>query len=123
MIDYYLKFKDKAEAETVLTELAILVEVAQEDSTEYLPASSFVSIDFVGTIYKPTGVTLTSEDGMEYPEMKALAGYHVNLRFAYLPSTYAVDASTGEQVEIPSAIPDALAPYIVEPASPSRVWA
>lgn len=123
MIDYYLKFASKQEAETVLTKLNILVKVVEEDSTEYLPASSFVSIDFIGTIYKPTGVTLTSEEGLEYPEMKALDGYHVNLRFAYLPSTYAVDAETGEQVEIPSVIPDALAPYIVEPTSPSRVWA
>lgn len=107
MIDYYLKFKDKAEAEAVLTKLNILVKVVEEDSTEYLPASSFVSIDFIGTICKPTGVTLTSEDGMEYPEMKALDGYHVNLRLTELPET----------------LPDALAPYTVEPTTPSRVWA
>ena len=123
MIDYYLKFASEEEAETVLTNLNILVKVVEEDSVEYLPASSFVSIDFVGTIYKPTGVTLKSEDGMEYPEMKALDGYHVNLRFAYLPSIFAIDVETGESVEIPSTIPDDLAPYIVEPVSPSRVWA
>ena len=107
MIDYYLKFASEEEAETVLTNLNILVKVVEEDSVEYIPASSFVSIDFIGTIYKPTGVTLTSEDGMEYPEMKALDGYHVNLRLTELPET----------------LPDALAPYIVEPTSPSRVWA
>ena len=124
MIDYYLKFASKQEAETVLTKLNILVKVVEEDSTEYLPASSFVSIDFIGTIYKPTGVTLTSEDGMEYPEMKALDGYHVNLRFAGgLPIVYALDVESGEYVEIPSTIPNDLAPYIVEPTSPSRVWA
>ena len=124
MIDYYLKFVSKQEAETVLTKLNILVKVVEEDSTEYLPASSFVSIDFVGTIYKPTGVTLTSEDGMEYPEIKALSGYHVNLRFAGgLPIVYALDVESGEYVEIPSTIPNDLAPYIVEPTSPSRVWA
>ena len=124
MIDYYLKFVSKQEAETVLTKLNILVKVVEEDSTEYLPASSFVSIDFIGTIYKPTGVTLKSEDGMEYPEMKALDGYHVNLRFAGgLPIVYALDVESGEYVEIPSTIPNALAPYIVEPTSPSRVWA
>ena len=107
MIDYYLKFVSKQEAETVLTKLNILVKVVEEDSVEYLPASSFVSIDFVDIIYKPTGVTLKSEDGMEYPEMKALDGYHVNLRLT----------------DLPEALPDALAPYIVEPTSPSRVWA
>ena len=124
MIDYYLKFASKQEAETVLTKLNILVKVVEEDSTEYLPASSFVSIDFIGTIYKPTGVTLTSEDGMEYPEMKALDGYHVNLRFAGgLPIVYALDVESGEYVEIPSTIPNDLAPYTVEPTTPSRVWA
>ena len=124
MIDYYLKFASEEEAETVLTKLNILVKVVEEDSTQYLPASSFVSIDFIGTIYKPTGVTLTSEDGMEYPEMKALDGYHVNLRFAGgLPIVYALDVESGEYVEIPSTIPNDLAPYIVEPTSPSRVWA
>ena len=124
MIDYYLKFASKQEAETVLTKLNILVKVVEEDSTEYLPASSFVSIDFVGTIYKPTGVTLKSEDGMEYPEMKALDGYHVNLRFAGgLSIVYAFDVESGEYVEIPSTIPNDLAPYTVEPTTPSRVWA
>lgn len=123
MIDYYLKFASKSEAETVLTKLNILAETSQEEGSVLLVPTGLVSVDFIGTIYKPTGVTLTSEDGMEYPEFKALAGYHVNLRFIYLPITYAVDASTGEQVEIPSTIPNDLAPYIVEPASPSRVWA
>ena len=124
MIDYYLKFASKQEAETVLTKLNILVKVVEEDSVEYLPASSFVSTDFIGTIDKPTGVTLTSEDGMEYPEYKALDGYHVNLRFAGgLPIVYALDVESGEYVEIPSTIPNDLAPYTVEPTSPSRVWA
>ena len=104
MIDYYLKFKNQKEADKVL-------------------ANIVASIDVIGEIYKPTGKLLADEDGNEYPELKALTGYHVNLRFAYLPITYAVDAETGEYVEIPSTIPDALAPYIVEPTSPSRVWA
>ena len=123
MIDYYLKFASKQEAESVLTKLNILAKTSQEDDSTLLTPTGLASVDFVGTIYKPTGVTLKSEDGMEYPEFKALDGYHVNLRFAYLPSTCAIDAGSGESVEIPSTIPDDLASYIVEPASPSRVWA
>lgn len=123
MIDYYLKFKDKAEAETVLTELAILVEVEQEDSSVVLVSSGLASVDFVGTIYKPTGITITEEDGMEYPQLSALAGYHVNLRFIDLPATQVVDLETEEVEEIPSPIPALLAPYSVEPTTPSRVWA
>ena len=34
--------------------------------------------DLIGTIYKPSGVMLTDEEGNEYPEMAALEGYHVN---------------------------------------------
>lgn len=123
MIDYYLKFKDKAEAETVLTEFAILVEVEQEDSSVVLVSSGLASVDFVGTIYKPTGITITEEDGMEYPQLSALAGYHVNLRFIDLPATQVVDLETGEVEEIPSPIPALLEPYSVEPTTPSRVWA
>lgn len=123
MIDYYLKFKDKAEAETVLTELAILVEVEQEDSSVVLVSSGLAAVDFVGTIYKPTGVIITEEDGLEYPQLSALVGYHVNIRFIDLPATQVVNLETGEVEEIPSPIPDLLAPYIVEPTTPSRVWA
>ena len=34
--------------------------------------------DLIGTIYKPTGVLLKDEKQNEYPEMKAVDGYHVN---------------------------------------------
>ena len=34
--------------------------------------------DIIGTIYKPTGNTLTDADGNDYPEMAPVAGYHVN---------------------------------------------
>ena len=34
--------------------------------------------DLIGTMYTPTGVMLTSDDGFEYPEMTAVDGYHVN---------------------------------------------
>jgi len=36
--------------------------------------------DVIGTIHKPTGVTLTDADGFEYPEMKAIEGFHVNFQ-------------------------------------------
>ena len=122
MIDYYLKFASEEEAKEVLFANDLLLEYTNDEVT-YLSASPIASIDYVGIIFKPTGKILKDKEGLEYPEMKALDGYHVNLRFTYSPITYAVDASTGDQVEIPSVIPDALAPYIVEPTSPSRVWA
>jgi len=61
-------------------------------------------LDTIGTIYKPTGTMLTDEEGMEYPEMAALEGFHANIR-----------GITTEQA--------ALLPTIDQPTSPVRIWA
>ena len=106
MIDYYLKFASEEEAKEVLFGNGLLLEYTNDEVT-YLSASPIASIDYVGIIFKPTGKILKDKEGLEYPEMKALDGYHVNLRLTELPET----------------LPDALAPYIVEPTTPSRVWA
>jgi hypothetical protein len=120
MIDYYLKFKDQAEAENVLSNLSFLTEIENEDESVVLVSTGLASIDFVGIIHRPTGNMLEDIDGNEYPELAPLEGYHVNLRLASLTVTQSVDEVTGE---VPSSIPDLLAPYIVEPTTPSRVWA
>ena len=122
MIDYYLKFASEEEAKEVLFANDLLLEYTNDEVT-YLSASPIASIDYVGIIFKPTGKILKDKEGLEYPEMKALDGYHVNVRITSLPNKTVIDADTGEYVEIPSTIPDDLAPYIVEPTSPSRVWA
>jgi hypothetical protein len=123
MIDYYLKFANQAEAEDVLSSLSFLTEIENEDESVVLVSTGLASIDFVGVIHKTTGNMLEDIDGNEYPELAPLEGYHVNLRLASLPVTQSVDEVTGEVIEIPSPIPDLLAPYIVEPTTPSRVWA
>ena len=118
MIDYYLKFANQAEAVNVLSKLSFLSEIGV-----VIVSTGLASIDFVGIIHKPTGNMLEDIDGNEYPELVPLEGYHVNLRLASLPVTQSVDEVTGEVTEIASPIPDLLAPYIVEPTTPSRVWA
>jgi hypothetical protein len=60
-----------------------------------------IALDVIGTIYKPTGETLTDEEGNEYPEMAPLDGFHANL---------IADDAEG-------------LPTIDEPAHPYRVWA
>ena len=60
-----------------------------------------MTCDLIGTIHKPTGVMLTDAEGMQYPEMAALDGYHVNVL---------------------EATPE-LAPYVVTPETPARVFA
>ena len=91
MIDYFLKFQDEQEANSTLY---------GEDGTPLAAA-----IDIIGTIWKPTGVMLTAEDGSEVSETAPIEGFHVNVR-------------TPEPVE-------ALEPFRVdpEPITPVRVWA
>ena len=82
MIDYYLKFKDQAEAEDVLSDIN-------------------ASVDVIGTIHKPTGKMLKDKDGNEYPAFVAIAGYHVNVRAnEEIPvlDTYKIEPKTPSRV-------------------------
>ena len=51
-----------------------------EDENDVIMATNWVRVDDIGTIYAPTGNTLTDDDGNSYPEMAAVSGYHANLR-------------------------------------------
>jgi hypothetical protein len=84
MTDYTLKFPDEATATAVL---------------ESLQATH--AIDVIGTISKPTGKTLATEEGPQ-PVLAPVPGWHVNVR--------------GPEVE-------ALDQYHIEVATPERVWA
>jgi len=79
------------------------------DGDPYLVMHSHdYSIDLVGTIYEPTGNTLTDDEGNEYPETAPIDGYHVNVRLV----------GDARRVDIE----DIDAVYGVVPNSPSRVW-
>lgn len=69
---------------------------AKPASIKYQPRYA-MSIDIIGTIYKPTGVMLDSDT----PEMAAVDGWHVNTR--------------GEA-------PEELLKYSIVPTQPVRVW-
>jgi hypothetical protein len=94
-MDYYLKFSSKAAAEKVLFTLETTTE-------ETALRSNYDAVDVIGAIYAPTGVILKTPDG-EVPEMKAISGYHANVRHAE---------------EAPE-----LAAFVVAVNSPIRVWA
>ena len=51
-----------------------------EDGNDVIRATAWVRVDEIGSIYEATGKTLTDDEGNEYPEMAAVAGYHANLR-------------------------------------------
>jgi hypothetical protein len=96
--DYYLKFTDEAAANSALyTEESVL----QEDVVETIKVPKYSAIDVIGTIYEPTGQMLTVE-GQESPEMKAVPGFHVNVR---------------HESEAPE-----LEEFAVNPVTPIRSW-
>lgn len=84
MTDYTLKFPDEATAAIVLE-----------------PLQATHAIDVIGTISKPTGHTLATEEGPQ-PVLAPVPGWRVNVR--------------GPEVE-------ALDQYHIEVATPERVWA
>lgn len=91
MKDYTLKFADEAEAMSVLFS-------SDAENQKQL----YAAVDIIGTIYKPTGNMLTSEEG-SFPEMAPVDGWHVNVRH------------TAEAPELDV--------YAVFPRNPVRMWA
>jgi hypothetical protein len=104
-MDKYLSFESEAAAKAVLYRIEGAVEADPEqgiEAVEGYEVANYANIDTIGIIYKPTGEMLQGEDG-EYPEMAPIEGWHVNVRLV------------GEDA-------DALAPFVVEPKTPVRVW-
>ena len=83
--------------------------VMENDGDPYLVMHSHNhSFDIVGLIHEPTGNMLTDEEGIEYPEMAPIPGWHVNLRIRgdYMrDEAEAIDATDG-----------------VSPVTPHRTW-
>lgn len=104
MKNYYLKFIDHADLEDTLISAGIST-IKSVFGTDRLVPNAAIALDIIGLIHKPTGAMLTTEDGMKYPEMMPIDGYHANLK-----------AELTEQQE-------ALLPLIPAPTTPYRVWA
>jgi hypothetical protein len=99
--DYFLRFTDEAEASAALFTEQTNV---QDDVVETVLVPKYAAVDVVGVIYKPTGKMLKAKKGEEpMPEMKAVPGWHVNVRH------------TDEASELDA--------YKVEVKTPARMWA
>jgi len=104
MTDFYLKFESKEQADSVL--YTTTDEITDEEGVVVQEASTkpnFANIDVIGTIYKPSILGQTDENGIEVPVMDALVGFHVNIR------------AVGEDTS-------AIAPFAVVPSVPVRIW-
>ena len=118
--DFYIRLANEADMPTVLspfytqdTETTVDEETGEETTTNvgdpYLVSNtSDYAMDVVGTLHEATGNTLTDDEGMEYPEMQAMTGWHINIRLmgdAVRETVEALDTSHG-----------------VTPEAPMRVW-
>lgn len=119
-IDFYLKLTNEAAMTTVLsdfytqdTETTVNEDTGEQTTTNvgdpYLVSTtSNYAIDVVGTLSEPTGNTLTDDNDMEYPEMQALDGWHVNIRLI------------GDEVR--AAVEALDETHGVTPSAPQRIW-
>ena len=76
--DWFVKAESRDVLMTALDGTDIVGE--DEDGNKVLHSTKAIGVDEVGTIYAPTGNTLTDDDGNEYPEIAPVTGYHLNLR-------------------------------------------
>ena len=98
--DFYLKLANEASITTVLSAF-------YNEDGEFVLNTSDYAMDVVGTLHEPTGNTLTNDDGMEYPEMQAMDGWHVNIRLvgdAMRDVVEALDTLHGVTPEVPRRI-------------------
>jgi hypothetical protein len=98
--DFLIKLPNEAAMLTVLSAF-------YNEEGELVTNTADYAIDVVGVLHEATGNTLT-DDGMEYPEMAALDGWHVNIRLSsetMRDAVEALDVSHG-----------------VTPDTPRRVW-
>ena len=99
--DFYIKLTNEAAMHSVLSAF-------YNEDGELVANTADYAIDVIGAIYEATGVTLTGADGMDYPKMAALDGWHVNIRLSsetMRDAVEALDLSHG-----------------VTPNAPKRVW-
>jgi hypothetical protein len=101
-LDIHLKFPDETTATILMLDTGLLEQVTDHEGNTFNIQGESQMIDIIGPIYKATGTMLTDEEGMEYPEMADVGGWHVNMR--------------GE-------LPEAIAPYkITVTGTPYRIW-
>ena len=76
--DWFVKADSRNALLTALDGTDIVSE--DEDGNKVLHSTKAIGVDEVGTIYAPTGNTVTDDEGNEYPEIAPVTGYHLNLR-------------------------------------------
>ena len=98
MNDFYIKLTNEAAMLTVLSAF-------YNEEGEFVSNTADYAIDVIGTLSEATGVTLTDANGMDYPEVSPITGWHLNIRLvgdAHRDYVEALAASHGVSVNSPS---------------------
>lgn len=107
--DYYLKFADKAEADSVLyTEVPVAWDNSDPENPVVIETEqrqNYVNTDVLPLVVSEPGEY--NEDGEETRPPQYALGFHVNIR--------CLDSEDGEALEAYKVDP--------EPVTPARVWA
>jgi hypothetical protein len=131
--DFYIKLDSEADMPTVLSvfykqdyttvvDEETGVESIQIEGDPYLVSTTAdYSIDVVGVLHEATGVTLTDDEGFEYPEMAALDGWHINIRIRGGISNKDPDDTEAENT-LRDDVEALDVSHGVTPAVPKRVW-
>lgn len=98
----YFKFTDQTAA-FALAAADGLTGLDESGNPMLIRFSNRYAIDVIGTVYEPTGGTVTGSDGDSWTEMASIPGWHVNVRI--LDDT---------------PLPVAFEPFEVFPATPTR---
>jgi hypothetical protein len=108
MNDYLLRADDEAALWTALLAAGLLTEQPDPGGAMVRVPTGGAALDVIGTIWRPTGATLTDQHGLARPEMAPVAGFHANLR------------TEGSLSDAQLALLPLVTPL---PATPDRVWA
>ena len=98
--DFYLKLASEASMPSVLSTF-------YDDEGKFVSNTVDYAIDVVGVLYEATGITLTNDEGMEYPDMTTLDGWHVNIRLSsdtMRDVAEALDAAHGVTPDAPKCV-------------------
>jgi hypothetical protein len=131
--DFYLKLNAEADMPTVLSVFykqdytTVVDEETGEESLQiegepYLVSTTAdYAIDVVGVLHEATGVTLTDDEGFEYPEITALDGWHINIRIRGGILNKDPDDTEAENT-LRDTVEALDVSHGVTPAAPKRVW-
>lgn len=103
-MNHFLRADTAAELQSALDAAGLYIE-DEDGNRSYYGQSGDYAVDWIGTIYEPTGVMLADDEGNEYPEMAAVPGAHCNIYGPEIPESlhaYRLDPAPNSPHRVPA---------------------